>query len=89
MCSIIGYYENDFAAPLLVKGPYRIEYRGYNSVGVATKSDGSILVKKGVGKVTDVNKSISLDSLPGRMGIGHTRWATHGRVITKYTPTFQ
>ena len=83
MCSIIGYYGDDFAAPLLVNGLSRMEYRGYDSVGVATKSDDSILVKKGVGKVIDVNKTISLDSLPGRIGIGHTRWATHGRVTVQ------
>ena len=80
MCSIIGYYGNDFAAPLLVKGLSRMEYRGYDSVGVATKSGDSILVKKGVGRVSQVNESESLDSLPGNMGIGHTRWATHGIV---------
>jgi glucosamine--fructose-6-phosphate aminotransferase (isomerizing) len=80
MCSIIGYYGNDFAAPLLVKGLSRMEYRGYDSVGVATKSDDSILVKKGVGRVSQVNESESLDSLPGNIGIGHTRWATHGIV---------
>jgi len=80
MCSIIGYYGNDFAAPLLVKGLSRMEYRGYDSVGVATKSDDSILVKKGVGRVSKVNESESLDSMPGNIGIGHTRWATHGIV---------
>jgi len=80
MCSIIGYYGNNFAAPLLVKGLSRMEYRGYDSVGVATKSDDSILVKKGVGRVSQVNESESLDSMPGNIGIGHTRWATHGIV---------
>jgi glucosamine--fructose-6-phosphate aminotransferase (isomerizing) len=79
MCSIIGYYGNGLAAPILVRGLKRMEYRGYDSVGVATK-DKSILVKKGVGKVTDVNNSLHLDSLPGSVGIGHTRWATHGSV---------
>ncbi|HEY7367568.1 MAG TPA: glutamine--fructose-6-phosphate transaminase (isomerizing) [Nitrosopumilaceae archaeon] len=80
MCSIIGYYGNDSAAPILVNGLKRMEYRGYDSVGVATKSDGTIQVRKGVGKVTEVNNSVRLDKLPGRVGIGHTRWATHGKV---------
>ena len=80
MCSIIGYYGNDSAAPILVNGLKRMEYRGYDSVGVATKSDGTIQVRKGVGKVAEVNNSVRLDKLPGRVGIGNTRWATHGKV---------
>ena len=80
MCSIIGYYGQEFAAPILVKALKRMEYRGYDSVGVATKSNGKIEVKKGVGKVAEVNNSIHLDTLPGKIGIGHTRWATHGKV---------
>lgn len=79
MCSIIGYYGDGTAAPILVRGLKRMEYRGYDSVGVATK-DQQILVKKGVGKVAEVNDSLHLDALPGHMGIGHTRWATHGNV---------
>ena len=80
MCSIIGYYGKGSAAPILVKGLKRMEYRGYDSVGVATKSDHKIEVRKGVGKVTEVNDSENLDKLPGSIGIGHTRWATHGKV---------
>jgi glucosamine--fructose-6-phosphate aminotransferase (isomerizing) len=57
-----------------------MEYRGYDSVGVATKNQQDILVKKGVGKVSEVNDLLHLDSLPGSIGIGHTRWATHGNV---------
>src|SRR3990170_3571172 len=57
-----------------------MEYRGYDSVGVATKSDHKIEIRKGVGKVTEVNDSVNLDKLPGSIGIGHTRWATHGKV---------
>ena len=83
MCSIIGYYGKNLAAPILVKGLEKMEYRGYDSVGVATKSENQILVKKGTGKVIEVNKSIQLDSLPGMAGIGHTRWATHGKVNDK------
>jgi glucosamine--fructose-6-phosphate aminotransferase (isomerizing) len=80
MCSIIGYYGDSLAAPILVKGLKRMEYRGYDSVGVATKSNHEILLKKGVGKVSEVNNMLHLDSLPGNVGIGHTRWATHGNV---------
>ena len=80
MCSIIGYYGNDIAAPIIVKGLKRMEYRGYDSVGVATESNQQIELKKGTGKVNEVNSKIQLDSLPGKVGIGHTRWATHGKV---------
>src|SRR3989304_7923924 len=80
MCSIIGYYGNEIAAPIIVKGLKRMEYRGYDSVGVATESNSQIELKKGVGRVEEVNSKIQLDTLPGKVGIGHTRWATHGKV---------
>ncbi|HEY5736549.1 MAG TPA: glutamine--fructose-6-phosphate transaminase (isomerizing) [Nitrosopumilus sp.] len=80
MCSIIGYYGNKTASPIIVKGLKRMEYRGYDSVGVATESNHQIELKKGIGKVNEVNSKIKLDSLPGKIGIGHTRWATHGKV---------
>ncbi|MCL5068497.1 MAG: glutamine--fructose-6-phosphate transaminase (isomerizing) [Thaumarchaeota archaeon] len=80
MCSIIGYIGSAPAAPLLVQGLRRMEYRGYDSAGVATIFMDRILVKKGVGRVFEVNNSVNLDSLPGNVGIGHTRWATHGGV---------
>jgi glutamine---fructose-6-phosphate transaminase (isomerizing) len=80
MCSIIGYLGISSAAPIIVKGLKRMEYRGYDSVGVATFSEHHINVRKGVGKVLEVNKSVKLDELSGNIGIGHTRWATHGMV---------
>jgi glucosamine--fructose-6-phosphate aminotransferase (isomerizing) len=80
MCSIIGYSGKDNAAPIIVKGLKRMEYRGYDSVGVATESNSQIQVKKGVGKVAEVNSKVHLENLPGKIGIGHTRWATHGKV---------
>jgi len=80
MCSIIGYSGEDTASPIIVKGLRRMEYRGYDSVGVATESDNQIELKKGVGKVEEVNSKVNLDKLPGKIGIGHTRWATHGKV---------
>ncbi|MEE8132802.1 MAG: glutamine--fructose-6-phosphate transaminase (isomerizing) [Nitrososphaerales archaeon] len=83
MCSIIGYAGNKVAAPILVKGLRRMEYRGYDSVGLATISEKRILVRKGVGKVDDVNKEFLLEKMKGSAGIGHTRWATHGGVTDK------
>ena len=59
MCSIIGYYGNKTAAPIIVKGLKRMEYRGYDSVGVATESNNHIELKKGIGKVNKVNSCSS------------------------------
>ncbi|RNJ78366.1 MAG: glutamine--fructose-6-phosphate transaminase (isomerizing) [Nitrosopumilus sp. H8] len=80
MCSIIGYRGKGAAAPVIVSGLGRMEYRGYDSVGVATESEKKINLKKGAGRVAEVNLKIGLDALPGTTGIGHTRWATHGKV---------
>jgi len=80
MCSIIAYVGHRVAAPMLVQGLRRMEYRGYDSVGLATISNKRILVKKGVGKVEEVNRSLALEMMEGKVGIGHTRWATHGGV---------
>jgi glutamine---fructose-6-phosphate transaminase (isomerizing) len=80
VCSIIGYRGVRRAAPLLLNGLQRMEYRGYDSAGIATLYDGRIALRKGVGKVAEVNATFRLDSLPGEVGIGHTRWATHGGV---------
>jgi len=79
VCSIFAYKGYRDAAPLIVKALSRMEYRGYDSVGIATY-DKTIMVKKGVGNVSYVNSRLNLDRLHGRVGIGHTRWATHGAV---------
>src|SRR5207248_5866733 len=60
-----------------------MEYRGYDSVGIATIDNGRISTRKGVGRVADVDRSLNLIMMPGQAGIGHTRWATHGRVTDK------
>ncbi len=84
MCSIIGYNGQLIeAAPLLVDSLKKMEYRGYDSVGIAILNNGKILISKGVGKVAEVNKTLELTKLPGQIGIGHTRWATHGGVSDK------
>ena len=80
MCSIIGYYGSGKAAPIMVSGLKRMEYRGYDSVGIATKVENAVQIRKGVGRVDEVNKAENLDGLEGTVGIGHTRWATHGKV---------
>ena len=80
MCSIIGYYGKNMAAPILVKGLKKMEYRGYDSVGISTRYKNKIITKKKIGNISEVNKIERLDEMPGNMGIGHTRWATHGDI---------
>ncbi|HZE77283.1 MAG TPA: glutamine--fructose-6-phosphate transaminase (isomerizing) [Nitrososphaeraceae archaeon] len=84
MCSIIGYKGNLSAvAPVLVESLQKMEYRGYDSVGLATVDSGKILIRKGIGKVAEVTSNLNLEIMPGHMGIGHTRWATHGGILDK------
>jgi glucosamine--fructose-6-phosphate aminotransferase (isomerizing) len=83
VCSIIGYKGESLAAPILVNSLQKMEYRGYDSVGIGTIDNGKLNVRKGIGKVEDVDSSLLLRVLPGRIGIGHTRWATHGEVTER------
>ncbi|MCJ7425405.1 glutamine--fructose-6-phosphate transaminase (isomerizing) [Candidatus Bathyarchaeota archaeon] len=79
MCGIFGcILKNGNAAPVIHAALKRLEYRGYDSVGEATISNGKLFIKKDQGKIDDVHKARNLDDLPGSIGIGHTRWATHG-----------
>jgi glucosamine--fructose-6-phosphate aminotransferase (isomerizing) len=79
MCGIFGcILKEGNAAPLIHSSLKHLEYRGYDSVGIATISDGKIFIKKDAGKIDEVDKIVNLDDMPGSMGIGHTRWATHG-----------
>ena len=80
MCGIIGYIGNKNALPILLEGLRRLEYRGYDSAGVALVApDGSRLtVERAAGKVAELEKKFIDNNLPGIFGIGHTRWATHG-----------
>ncbi len=79
MCGIIGVIqEKGEVAPFIHQALKRLEYRGYDSVGVTTISMGRLYSKKDKGKIDDVHRKLNLDDLPGRIGIGHTRWATHG-----------
>ena len=79
MCGIFGCILKDGkAAPVIHAALKRLEYRGYDSVGEATIHDGNLHIKKDQGKIEEVDKIHNLDDLPGNIGIGHTRWATHG-----------
>lgn len=81
MCGIFGYIGPHQAAPLLLEGLRRLEYRGYDSTGIAVKN-GTINVHKKVGKVQDL-RAVLPSSIPGTLGIAHTRWATHGGVTNE------
>jgi len=80
MCGIVAYIGDEKAGPILFDTLKRLEYRGYDSAGVAVKSDGAIEVIKSAGRIADLEKVYMALGSPGEsMGIGHTRWATHGR----------
>ena len=79
MCGIVGYVGPRAALEVVVEGLRRLEYRGYDSAGVAVAAEGQISVAKKAGKIANLDKVLAEDPLPaGRIGIGHTRWATHG-----------
>lgn len=78
MCGIVGYIGNDNAKEIIVEGLRRLEYRGYDSAGIALYHDGKIETRKHVGELENLEKIIGDASFESYMGIGHTRWATHG-----------
>ncbi|MGQ9640782.1 MAG: glutamine--fructose-6-phosphate transaminase (isomerizing) [Candidatus Bathycorpusculaceae bacterium] len=79
MCGIFGCIIKDAnAAPVIHAALKRLEYRGYDSVGEATLHEGKLYIKKDQGKIDEVHEIHNLDDLPGKIGVGHTRWATHG-----------
>lgn len=78
MCGIVGYLGNKKAAEILVEGLSKLEYRGYDSAGVAVIEEGNVDVKKCKGRLANLEDKLSQHILNGTIGIGHTRWATHG-----------
>ena len=79
MCGIIGIIGKNEVAPLLIDGLRRLEYRGYDSAGVALLVDGKVTVRRKKGKLRELEGAIAGERLASTLGIGHTRWATHGR----------
>ncbi|MBM4442492.1 MAG: class II glutamine amidotransferase, partial [Candidatus Rokubacteria bacterium] len=79
MCGIVGYVGEKNAVGIIVEGLRRLEYRGYDSAGVAVLQDGALQVRRAPGKMTNLEAQLRERPVAGTLGIGHTRWATHGR----------
>ena len=84
MCGIVGYIGPKRVVPLILDGLKRLEYRGYDSAGIAVVGEnGQLQIRRAPGKLRNLEESIRLTPLDGLYGIGHTRWATHGRPTRK------
>jgi glucosamine--fructose-6-phosphate aminotransferase (isomerizing) len=79
MCGIVGYIGHREAAPLILDSLKKLEYRGYDSAGIAVLNDGEVTIRRCEGKLNNLEKMLNRQPLTGAIGIGHTRWATHGR----------
>src|SRR5258707_4894054 len=83
MCGIIGIIAKKSVAPELIEGLRRLEYRGYDPAGIATRINGRIERRRAEGKLANLVKRLERDPVRGTIGIGHTRWATHGQPTEK------
>ncbi len=79
MCGIVGYIGTKPVVPVILEGLKRLEYRGYDSAGIAVVCDGKLAIRRAEGKLRNLEESVRLKPFEGSYGIGHTRWATHGR----------
>src|SRR6266481_3808421 len=78
MCGIVGYVGKREASPILLEGLSRLEYRGYDSAGVAVQNGRGIVVRKLAGRIQGLRDLVDREPVHGESGVGHTRWATHG-----------
>jgi len=78
MCGIVGYIGKNQAVPILIEGLQKLEYRGYDSAGIAIYNNDDVVVRKYKGRLNVLEKHLEEEKIPGYLGIGHTRWATHG-----------
>lgn len=83
MCGIVGYVGDGQASGFLMDGLRRLEYRGYDSAGIAVYEKGKIRIEKKAGRLVNLEQALKAHPLPGHIGIGHTRWATHGKPSDK------
>src|SRR3990172_2550380 len=79
MCGIIGYVGDQASAPIIIKGLKRLEYRGYDSAGIAVLKNGDLELVRREGNLSNLESVLDFSRLAANLGIGHTRWATHGR----------
>ena len=79
MCGIVGYIGTQQATPIILDGLRKLEYRGYDSAGIATLGEGTSGTRRSEGKLINLERLLNEQPLNGVTGIGHTRWATHGR----------
>ncbi|MCI0443775.1 class II glutamine amidotransferase, partial [bacterium] len=79
MCGIVGYIGKKEVVPVLIDSLKRLEYRGYDSAGIAVVNKGEIFIRRAAGKLQNLEDVLTADPVKGVYGIGHTRWATHGR----------
>src|SRR6476469_8730443 len=79
MCGIVAYVGSKECAPILVEGLRKLEYRGYDSAGLAVHTGRGVEIVRAVGKLSNLDAALRKQPLVGSTGIGHTRWATHGR----------
>ncbi|MCW5830303.1 MAG: glutamine--fructose-6-phosphate transaminase (isomerizing) [Deltaproteobacteria bacterium] len=79
MCGIVGYMGPRPAVPVVIEGLRRLQYRGYDSAGVAVHTDGGLCIVRATGKLIELEKKLDAEPLSGHLALGHTRWATHGR----------
>src|ERR1043165_193082 len=79
MCGIVGYVGAQQATPIILEGLKKLEYRGYDSAGICTIKDGCTEITRSEGKLVNLERLLAEKPLLGTIGIGHTRWATHGR----------
>ena len=87
MCGIVGYVGNKQVVPLIIDGLRKLEYRGYDSAGIAVVNENHDLeIRRAEGKLRNLEETIRLSPLDGTYGIGHTRWATHGRPLKRTPP---
>jgi glutamine---fructose-6-phosphate transaminase (isomerizing) len=80
MCGVVGFSGSEAAAPMVIEALRCVEYRGYDSAGIAVLSDGGLSIRKDIGTLEEIDIRHNLSALPGNVAIGHTRWATHGGV---------
>ena len=79
MCGIVGYMGHQDATPVIMCGLKMLEYRGYDSAGICTMDDGDVEIRRSSGKLVNLERLLKEQPLHGTIGIGHTRWATHGK----------